>query len=108
MDGTSTTKLTRPIQFISFGSLHSFRSSFIKNAPRFARCSLFYTLTTEEGAATGDFELSESGTAIRVKRDTNLNEFDFEVSERALRKTRILAMCLAKWLQTLWLHPPLS
>ena len=28
-----------------------------------------------------------------------------ERSERALRKTRILALDLAKWLQTKWLHP---
>jgi len=32
------------------------------------------------------------------------NEFEIEVSERSLRKTRIIAMNPAKWLQTAKIH----
>jgi len=43
------------------------------------------------------------------EQDINLNDSKkLQVSERALMKTRILAMNPAKWLQTLWLHPLLN
>jgi len=114
---TSTTELTL------------FHSILLTPFTRFALASLKMTRTishefTRAQIAEKEFFAYEFGAdkalellaACKKSHSTKLKEQDInlndskklQVSERALMKTRILAMNPAKWLQTLWLHPLLN